>query len=121
MFDRDIGIYSIPSNAFEGCTDVTFYGYGEDNAAYQFAQENGYRYVDLDQILIGDVDGDGEVNIIDATVIQRALAGIAVPSSCDEKAADVDGDGDMTIVDVTYIQRYLAGMEVPYVIGTNCT
>ena len=118
VFDRDNDIYSIPSNSFEGCTDVTFYGYGEDNAAYRFAQENGYRYVDLDQILIGDADGDSKVSIIDATFIQRVLASIAVPSSCDEKAADVDCSGGMTIIDVTYIQRYLAGMEVPYPVGT---
>ena len=67
--------------------------------------------------ILGDADGDGEVNIIDATVIQRTLAGIALPSSCDEEAADVDGDGDVTIIDVTCIQRYLAGINVTYAIG----
>ena len=67
--------------------------------------------------ILGDADGDGDVTIIDATVIQRALAGITVPSDFNEAAADVDGDGDMTIIDVTCIQRYLAGIDVPYDIG----
>ena len=57
----------------------------------------------------GDADGDGEVTIRDATVIQRTLADIPTASFF-EKAADVDGDG-LNIIDVTAIQRYLAGFE----------
>ncbi len=57
----------------------------------------------------GDADGDGEVTIMDATVIQRTLADLAV-SAFNEKAADIDGDG-LNIIDVTAIQRYLAGFE----------
>ncbi|MBQ3285021.1 MAG: carbohydrate-binding domain-containing protein [Ruminococcus sp.] len=67
--------------------------------------------------ILGDADGDEDVTIIDATYIQRALAGIELPYAINEKAADVDGDGDVTIIDVTCIQRYLAGIEVPYAIG----
>ena len=67
--------------------------------------------------LLGDADGDGEITISDATIIQRALVGIEVPASFNEAAADVDGDGEMTIADVTGIQRYLADIETPYAIG----
>ena len=67
--------------------------------------------------ILGDADSDGDVTIIDATYIQRALVGITVTSDFTEAAADVDGDGDMTILDVTLIQRYLVGIDVPYAIG----
>ena len=59
--------------------------------------------------LRGDADGDGEVTIMDATLIQRRLAEIPTPSF-DERAADVDGDG-LNITDATQIQRYLAEFE----------
>lgn len=63
----------------------------------------------------GDADGDGTVTIIDATVIQRKLALLSVPSF-NESAADVDGDG-LNILDATRIQRFLAAFTDPYHIG----
>ena len=65
--------------------------------------------------ILGDADGDGEISILDATVIQRKLVNLAV-ASFDEKAADVDGKG-LDITDATYIQRYLAEMDIPYPVG----
>ena len=66
--------------------------------------------------ILGDADSDGIVTILDATWIQRALAGIGAPADFNEAAADVDGDESVTILDVTYIQRYLVGVAVPYAI-----
>ena len=59
--------------------------------------------------LTGDADGDGELTILDVTVIQRALIGAAVPYY-DERAADVDADGVVAVIDATWIQRRLAGL-----------
>ena len=60
-------------------------------------------------MLLGDVDGDGTVTIIDATCIQRQLA--SIPSfAFIEALADTDGDGETTILDATYIQRWLANL-----------
>ena len=58
---------------------------------------------------LGDVDGDGEVTIIDATYIQRQLASIPTPRF-NQLVADTDGDGSLTIIDATYIQRWLANL-----------
>ena len=66
--------------------------------------------------LLGDADGDGNVTILDATVIQRKLASMSV-AYFDEAAADVDGDGEVTIIDATFIQRFLAGLPCPEGIG----
>ncbi len=58
-------------------------------------------------LLLGDVDGDNDVSIMDATTIQRLLARLLDrPIRLD--CADVDGDGDVSILDATKIQRYLA-------------
>ena len=58
-------------------------------------------------IKLGDVDGDGEVTIIDATCVQRKLASIATAKFV-EAAADADEDGELSIIDTTVIQRWLA-------------
>ena len=60
-------------------------------------------------VILGDVDGDNVVTIIDATAIQRHLAGIATKAYI-ESAADADGDGSVSILDATAIQRHLAGL-----------
>lgn len=59
---------------------------------------------------LGDVDGDGEVMILDATHIQRYLAGIIDFDHVQETVADYDRDGEITILDCTRIQRMLAGI-----------
>ncbi|MEE3493383.1 dockerin type I repeat-containing protein, partial [Ruminococcus sp.] len=62
---------------------------------------------------LGDADGDGEVDITDATTIQRfdVRMNIAPVTEADLLArADVDGDGEITIIDATMIQRKLAGI-----------
>ena len=69
--------------------------------------------------LRGDANGDEEVTITDATVIQRKIADIAVPYF-DEAAADVDGEG-LDITDATWIQRYIADMDNIYHINEIVT
>ena len=59
---------------------------------------------------MGDADGDSKVTIVDATRIQRVLAGLAQKSPFYDTVADVDQDSKVTIVDATVIQRWLAGL-----------
>ena len=59
---------------------------------------------------VGDANGDGDVDIDDATYMQQYLAG-RQPGASDEqiKAMDTNGDGDVDTDDVTLLQYYLAG------------
>ena len=57
---------------------------------------------------IGDTNGDGSVNISDATEVQKHLAQLITLSGDRLKAADADGDGVVNISDATHIQKYLA-------------
>ena len=52
------------------------------------------------ETLIGDVNGDGEVNIIDVTTLIDYLLG-RESVNFDREAADVSGDGEINISDVT--------------------
>jgi len=60
--------------------------------------------------LLGDVNFSGAVDITDATLIQRSLAGLITLSERQKMLADTDRSGKMEIVDATFIQRYLAGI-----------
>ncbi len=57
--------------------------------------------------LKGDVNGDGKVNIVDATDIQKYIVQMISLNEEQLKAADVTGDGKIDIKDVTLIQKYL--------------
>ena len=67
--------------------------------------------------LLGDVDGDDNISIVDATFIQRHLASIPIPFEFNEKVSDSDEDGIISIMDATYIQRWLANLKANDNIG----
>ena len=64
--------------------------------------------VEADAVVIGDVNGDGDVNNKDVTMLRRYLVG-GWNVSIDELAADINGDGDVNNKDVTMLRRYLVG------------
>lgn len=66
----------------------------------------------------GDADGDGSVETIDATLIQRVLCEMVEDTDgLITLRGDVDGTGELEVTDVTFIQRWLADMTVVYEIG----
>lgn len=65
---------------------------------------------DINQSLPGDVDGDGTVSILDATVIQKYLAGSVQLDDSRKAVGDVNGDGTISVTDATLIQKYIAGV-----------
>ena len=64
---------------------------------------------------LGDADGDGKVNVKDATAIQKFVAGFEV--TIDLTAADVDFNTQVNVKDATAIQKWVAGMQVNTPIG----
>lgn len=62
----------------------------------------------------GDVDCSGTVEIIDATLVQRSLARIIVPTEGMIIRGSFDGNEALVITDATIIQRYLARASVLY-------
>lgn len=112
-------VTSISDSAFQGSGCVVICG-SSDSCAIAYAKARGISYVCTDgAYVLGDADGSGYIEILDATVIQRFLAGFSVDDpEAVERSGDVDGGG-LSILDATWIQRYLASMEIPYEIGTT--
>ena len=67
--------------------------------------------------MLGDVNNDGAVNIIDVRDIQRNLAELEEFDEYQQLAADANQDGALDISDATAIQMYLADYKLPYPIG----
>lgn len=61
----------------------------------------------------GDLDDNGDVDIVDATVLQRHLVHIKELDAEHEKRGDYNVDGSTDNVDVTVLQRFLANMIKP--------
>ncbi len=104
-------VTSIGADAFAEIENLTICGY-VGSYAEQYAAEKGIDFLNIGPAILGDVDSDGEVNIIDATVLQRYLVNIRA-KHFNEAAADVDADGTITIVDVTFLSRSLVGIPTP--------
>lgn len=59
-------------------------------------------------LVTGDLNGDGVIDVMDATTLQRHLAGIELIDARRLPYADADGDGSITVADVTLLQAYAA-------------
>lgn len=59
-------------------------------------------------IIMGDVNGDGNVKIDDVTLILKNVVGLESFNSLQIKAADVDRNGKINVKDATLVQKYVA-------------
>lgn len=63
------------------------------------------------KIVLGDVNNDGKISILDVTDIQKYIAGLTDFTDNQVKAANTFEDDRIDINDVTELQRYIAGYE----------
>lgn len=78
----------------------------------------GDNYIESDNLVIakgaavsgrlGDVDGDGDITILDATSVQLHIASLKFLTADELSRADTDGDGEISIMDATAIQLFVA-------------
>ncbi|MEE1218355.1 MAG: C1 family peptidase [Ruminococcus sp.] len=62
----------------------------------------------VNDCIIGDADGNGEINVLDVTFLQMYLADLIEYDSLRNLIADANKDNNIDINDVTYIQMYVA-------------
>ena len=101
--DDLISAYGLTEN---GITSYRIEKLGEDR--YKVRTFAGSTIVDCKERELGDVDGDGEVSIMDATAIQLHIAQLTVIDEIGLINADVDKSGDVSILDATQIQLFIA-------------
>ena len=66
-----------------------------------------YLYSD-DNVMLGDVTGDGQIDVNDVTAIQLYIAQNQSFTDKQKEAADVNKDGKISVLDVTRVQQYIA-------------
>lgn len=86
----------------------TYYVYISTADAY--TQIGSFKVLGPEYVL-GDVDNDGEISAVDASVILRYLVGLEDLDKTGLAAADTDLDGEVSAVDASMILRYLVGLE----------
>ena len=88
---------------------------------HTYAVENDINYILLDGVKLGDVNGDGIVNINDVTAIQQHLAEYVSLEGIFLHAADADQNGEVKIDDATLLQEFLAEYTVGHPVGEVMT
>ncbi len=117
LTNAKLGVVFVSSDNYSEVIDVTsdmVSGYNPNESGYQTlkvtylgAKENFTVRV-LDE-LIGDVNCDGNINVVDATEIQKYIVNKDALSQDGVSVADVNGDGAINVADATLIQKYVVG------------
>lgn len=110
-------VFMIGAGVFDGVLQLycqqgstqTYYNYDENQLTY-FSKDVGesHYYIDFDEysLLYGDVNADGEVNTVDASMIQRYVADELELTEAQLVYADVNLDNVVDNTDALLIQKY---------------
>ncbi len=100
----------IEETAFMECWNIKLYGYlGSSTQVY--ANENDILFVALDgeEIVLGDLNGDEQINAKDALEVLKAAVGKVNLTEEQKTAADVNKDGDINAKDALEILKKAVG------------
>lgn len=59
----------------------------------------------------GEVNGDGDITVVDATLVQKHVAQLETLSADKQILADVNEDNTISVVDATLIQKYIVQLK----------
>ena len=82
---------------------------------YVAANHNSYKKIVIEpassDFLLGDINGDGEVNAKDSNLLKQMIAGsIEYPAGSRENlAADINGDGEISAKDSNLLKQMISG------------
>lgn len=90
-------------------TSDNYFGKWNDTTNFSTAGVSNGFICEYDY-MIGDVNFDGSIDIVDATEIQKHIVNINALSDEQLAVADVNGDGNINVIDATQIQKYIANL-----------
>ncbi|EXM40101.1 hypothetical protein RASY3_05670 [Ruminococcus albus SY3] len=67
---------------------------------------------DVDDFMLGDVNGDGKINVNDITKVAAHVKGKKILDESAKKRADVNGDGKINVNDITKIAAHVKGKKL---------
>lgn len=105
---------TVSDDAAPGVYPITIQGVPED-----IVDENGNMVsltcvpgtITVADVLLGDVNGDGERTNLDVIYLARSLLGLVTLNDSQKSAADVNGDGIVSNADVIRLARVLIGLD----------
>ncbi|MBQ4066609.1 MAG: dockerin type I repeat-containing protein [Clostridia bacterium] len=58
---------------------------------------------------LGDINGDGQINAMDANILKRFISGTVTPGAAQLEAGDIDKSGQVNGIDSNIIMRFVSG------------
>ena len=109
-------VTDINPTAFYNDTNLVL-GVYMDSYALQYAEENEIDHIVLDGAKNGDVNGDGVVDILDATEIQKYAAEKIDFTPEQFELGDINDDGYCNVIDALLVQKSVIGAyEIPPIV-----
>lgn len=120
MVMNDALIYG--ADVFKGSENVVLYG-ATGSTTEKYAGEQSITFITTSpyQYILGDVNGDGTVNLADVLKLQNWLGKKIELANKQLLAGDIDANIKVEIADVLNIQKYKAFMDVEYPVGQEQT
>ena len=101
-------ITEIAPSAFKNDPNLLL-GVYKNTVGQQYAEENKIDHIILDGDKIGDVNGDGVVDILDATEIQKYAAESTDFTDEQFELGDINKDGYCDVIDALLVQKSVIG------------
>ena len=101
-----------------GNTAISLYEDSDGTNGYRGDAKSGTVTVEAATYLYGDIDGNGEVDLYDATLIMRYAVGLITLDDAAVARGNVSGDTLTDLYDATLIQRYAVGIITEFPVET---